>query len=77
MTAVAFLLAALVLSMAGCAVLLVRHRQPTSLEHGVDSFRRQMRALAPEPGRPPPGRRSEEPPAGEQPDPLGDAGRGR
>lgn len=48
MSAVAFLLAAVVLSVVGCTVLLLRHRRPTSLEHGVDSFRRQMEALAPE-----------------------------
>ena len=48
MSAVAFLVAALVLSVVGCAILLLRSRRPTSLEHGVDAFSTQMRALAPE-----------------------------
>ena len=52
MSPVAFLLAALVLSVVGCAILVLRHRTPTSLEHGVDSFGRQMEALVPERRRP-------------------------
>ena len=55
MSGIAFLVAAVALSVAGCAILLLRHRKPTSLEHGVDAFRRQMLALAPE-------RRRQEPP---------------
>jgi hypothetical protein len=47
-SAVAFLVAAVVLSVVGCAILLLRHRRPTSLEHGVDAFATRMRALAPE-----------------------------
>ena len=47
MSPVAFLVAAVLLSVVGCAILLLRHRRPTSLEHGVDTFATQMRALAP------------------------------
>ena len=43
-----FLLAAVVLSVVGCAVFLLRHRKPTSVEHGLASFSRQMQALAPD-----------------------------
>lgn len=38
----------------------VRNRQPTSLEHGVDSFRREMDALSPD-AAPLHGRRVESP----------------
>lgn len=38
----------------------VRNRQPTSLEHGVDSFRREMEALSPD-ARPLHGRRVDAP----------------
>ena len=48
MTSILFLVAALVLSLVGCAVLLLRHRKPTSLEYGIDAFSREMAALAPE-----------------------------
>ena len=48
MSPIAFLVAAVLLSVVGCAILLLRHRRPTSLEHGVDTFATQMRALAPE-----------------------------
>lgn len=38
-----------VLIVAAAATLVwVRNRQPTSLEHGVDSFRREMDALSPD-----------------------------
>jgi hypothetical protein len=47
-TSILFLVAALVLSLVGCAVLLLRHRKPTSLEYGIDAFSREMAALAPE-----------------------------
>jgi hypothetical protein len=48
-TSVAFLLAAVVLSVVGCAIFLLRQRKPTSIEHGIDSFSREMQALAPDP----------------------------
>jgi hypothetical protein len=49
--ALVFLLIALVLSGIGSAVLVLRNRRPTSVESGIDEFRREMNALAP-PDRP-------------------------
>lgn len=51
MSGLVFLLAALALSVVGSVVLWLRHRQPTSLEQGIDDFSREMQALAPD--RPP------------------------
>jgi hypothetical protein len=45
--AVAFLLVAVVLSAVGSAILLLRQRKPTGVSNSVDSFRREMDALAP------------------------------
>lgn len=61
MTSILFLLVALGLSVVGSAVFLLRHRKPTSLEHGIDSFSREMDALSPD--RSMPRRRSGPPPA--------------
>lgn len=47
MGAVAFLLVAVVLSVLGSVILLVRQKQPTGLNNSIDSFRREMDALAP------------------------------
>lgn len=47
MNAVAFLLLAVVISAAGSTVLYLRNRAPSSLESGIDTFRREMQALAP------------------------------
>ena len=47
MGAIAFLLVAVVLSGLGFAVLLLRQRKPTGVNNSVDSFRREMDALAP------------------------------
>ncbi|HEX8802813.1 MAG TPA: hypothetical protein VF743_01430 [Acidimicrobiales bacterium] len=47
MSAAVFLLIALAISLVGCAVLYLRHRTPSSLESGIDDFRREMDALAP------------------------------
>ena len=47
MGAVAFLLVAVVLSAIGSIVLVMRQRQPTGVRNSVDSFRREMDALAP------------------------------
>jgi hypothetical protein len=33
-----------------CGVLYVRNRQPRSVDFGIDSFRKELRALAPERG---------------------------
>jgi hypothetical protein len=46
MSAVFFLLLALVISGVGCTAVYVRHRTPKSVESGIDSFRREMDALA-------------------------------
>ncbi len=48
MSGLGFLLIALVLSMLGSIAIWLRHRPPTSLDHGIDEFQREMKALAPE-----------------------------
>ena len=48
MTGLVFLLVAVVLSALGTAVLYLRHRDPSSMDHGVEEFQREMRALAPD-----------------------------
>lgn len=48
MTSILFLVAAVVSSLVGCAVFLLRHRTPTSPEHAIRSFAREMAALSPE-----------------------------
>jgi len=48
MNALAFLAIALIISLVGCIVLYLRSRQPTSLESGIDAFKREMQALSPE-----------------------------
>jgi hypothetical protein len=45
-SALFFLLLALVISGVGTLVVYLRHRTPGSLESGIDSFRREMDALA-------------------------------
>ncbi len=59
MTALAFLLIPVVIVAVGSVVLWWRGRQPSSVESGIESFQREMRALSPEaeaegPQRPPP-----------------------
>jgi hypothetical protein len=47
----AFLLIAVAISGLGLLVLWMRNRGSTSVDHGVEEFRREMRALSPhEPG---------------------------
>jgi hypothetical protein len=48
MTGLLFLFIAFLLSVGGSLVLWLRHRDPSSLDHGVNEFQREMRALAPE-----------------------------
>jgi hypothetical protein len=48
MTGLVFLLVAVLISVLGSAILFLRHRDPTSLDHGVEEFQREMRALSPE-----------------------------
>ena len=56
MSGVAYLAIALAISILGSLVLWLRYRKPSSLEHGIDEFSREMRALAPESRRPQGGR---------------------
>ena len=48
MSGVAFLGLAVVVSVVGSVVLWLRTRKPTTLGSSIDSFEREMRALAPE-----------------------------
>jgi hypothetical protein len=54
MQAIGFLAIILVVCLIGGAVLYVQHRQPNTLESGMDSFRREMDALAPPEDEPQP-----------------------
>ncbi|MGH9112411.1 MAG: hypothetical protein ACRDZN_08970 [Acidimicrobiales bacterium] len=56
MGAVAFLLIAVVISVVGVTVLYLRNRPSTSLDSSIDTFRREMQALAPRDGESPPRR---------------------
>ncbi len=47
MNAIVFLLIVVVVSAVGGLVLWIQHRQPTGLESSLDSFKREMDALAP------------------------------
>ena len=44
----AFLLIAVVVSVVGTLVLYMRNRGSTSVDHGVEEFQREMRALTPD-----------------------------
>ena len=44
----AFLLFAVVGSIVGITVVLLRNRRPNSMEHSIDEFERNLRALAPD-----------------------------
>ena len=44
----AFLAIVVVVSVVGTLVLWVRNRDATTLDHGVDEFRREMNALSPD-----------------------------
>jgi uncharacterized alpha-E superfamily protein len=43
-----YLVGAVVVSALVCVVLWMRHRQPRSVEYQIDSFQRELRALAPD-----------------------------
>lgn len=58
MSALAFLFIVVLISGIGTLVLVMRNRRPTSMESGIDAFRREMDALAP-----PPDDRQHHPPA--------------
>jgi hypothetical protein len=47
---------AVVISVVGSTVLYLRNRSPSSLESGIDNFRREMQALAPRDEQAPPRR---------------------
>lgn len=49
----AFLLFAVIVSAVGIAIVLVRNRRPTSMEHSIAEFERGRRALAPDAPEPP------------------------
>jgi hypothetical protein len=44
----AFLLIAVVGSVVGVSVVLLRNRRPQSMEHSIDEFERNLQALAPD-----------------------------
>jgi hypothetical protein len=43
-----FLLLAVLVSAVGCAVLWYQHRTPNTFDSGIEAFRREMDALAPQ-----------------------------
>jgi hypothetical protein len=45
-TALFFLLLAVAISVVGCTIVYLRQRTPTSVEWGIDTFKREMEALA-------------------------------
>lgn len=47
MSGVVFLLIALLISVLGSMLLWIRHTRPTSFESSVNTFSKEMRALAP------------------------------
>jgi hypothetical protein len=53
-SAIAFLLIVVVVCAVGGTVLWLQHRQPSTLESGLDAFRREMEALAPPADEPEP-----------------------
>ena len=48
MTSLVFLLVAVAISVVGSLALWLHHREPTSLEHGIEEFSKEMQALSPE-----------------------------
>ena len=48
MSALVFLFIAVLISVVGTTVVLLRNHRPTSMESGIDAFRREMQALAPD-----------------------------
>ena len=43
-----YLVVAVLLSVVGSLILWFRHRKPTSMEHGIEAFNSELRALAPD-----------------------------
>lgn len=56
MGAAAFLMIAVVISVVGSTILYLRSRTPSSLDSGIENFRREMQALAPRDEQVPPRR---------------------
>ena len=54
MTAIGFLFIVVVVSGVGGLVLWLQHREPNTLESGLEAFRREMDALAPPEDQPAP-----------------------
>lgn len=52
---IVFLLVAVACSIVGSVILWAGSRQPSSMEHHVEEFNREMRALSPDHLRPPEG----------------------
>jgi hypothetical protein len=48
MNALLFLAAALVVSVIGSLIVLIRNRSPRSMDQGIDDFAERMRALEPD-----------------------------
>jgi hypothetical protein len=47
-SALVFLLLAVVVAVVGCVALWYQHRTPNTLDSGIEAFRREMDALAPQ-----------------------------
>lgn len=75
MSAIVFLLMVVVLCAIGGIVLWLQHREPNTLESGLDSFRREMNALAPPADDPEPKLRRAKRPDRPGPPPADDEGR--
>ena len=61
---IAFLLIVVVVAVVGVGLLAYRNRPESSIESGIRSFRREMRALAPPPEHGTPDERDEPPTSG-------------
>jgi hypothetical protein len=48
MSALVFLAAAVVVSLIGSLIVLIRNRSPRSMDQGIDDFAERMRALEPD-----------------------------
>ena len=74
MNAIGFLLIVVVVCAVGGIVLWFQHRQPNTLESGLDAFRREMNALAPPEDRVEPTLRRAKRPTRPGRPPVGDDG---
>jgi hypothetical protein len=74
MSAVVFLLIVVVVSAVGGLVLWIQHREPSTMESGLDAFQREMNALAPPVDDPEPKLRRVKRPTRPGPPPAADEG---